>query len=345
MIEISFIIPVYKNTVEEIDKCIASIKKQNIEKYEIIIVNDGSDDENIENYFLKKTHQCDSIIYLSQKNSGSAVARNNGLEKAKGEYVFFVDSDDQLADNFYGYFKKIEKQETDIMIFDYSNWNQEVENVITLNQKMNFNNNKELLFSSVMFNNSIYNGFMFGAIWGKCFKRIFLEKNELKFRDKLRKAQDRMFMLESYFYAKKIEYFPIQEYRYRINDSSICRQMNMNMIDYYYELFIEMSNFCIKNSITMDSFKYLTYGIVSEMLPLTIFHIDNKEKYKEKKKLYRKISIKFKFEKELENLCFKDFNTLTRKIKFFLYKYRLFFILYLYFHFKQKKERKKSFKK
>ncbi|MCI9279667.1 MAG: glycosyltransferase [Bacilli bacterium] len=345
MIEISFIIPVYKNTLEEIHNCIESIKKQNIEKYEIIVINDGSNDKDIENYFLKNHHECNSLVYLSQKNYGSAVARNNGLKKAKGEYIFFVDSDDQLADNFYFNFKKIKKQKIDIMIFDYSNWNQEGENFITLNQQMNFNTKKEVLFSSVMFNNAIYNGFMFGAIWGKCFKRIFLERNNLRFRDKLRKAQDRMFMLECYFYAQKIEYFPIQEYRYRINDNSICRKMNLKMIDYYYELFIEMSNFCIKNNISTDSYKYLTYGIVSEMLPLTIFHIDNEEKYKEKKNFYREISIKFKFKRNLEKMNFKDFDTLTRKIKFFLYKHHLFSVLYIYFHLKQKKDRKKSFKK
>lgn len=92
--DISVIIPVY-NTEKYLTACINSVIQQENVSLEIILVDDGSTDSsaNICDNFAK-TH--DNIIVIHIKNSGPATAKNVGLKFAKGEYVSFTDSDDEL---------------------------------------------------------------------------------------------------------------------------------------------------------------------------------------------------------------------------------------------------------
>ena len=91
---ISIIIPVY-NAEKYLNRCIDSILSQSFNKYELILVNDGSTDNSL--------HICssyailyDNVLLVSQSNSGVSSARNKGLRHAKGEFVMFVDSDDYM---------------------------------------------------------------------------------------------------------------------------------------------------------------------------------------------------------------------------------------------------------
>lgn len=109
MKSVSIIVPVY-NTEKYIEKCIKSLLNQNYYNYEIVIINDGSTD-NSENVILKyKTENPNIIKYYKKENTGVADTRNFGIEKAQGEYVIFVDSDDcvekSLLSDLSGYFEE-----------------------------------------------------------------------------------------------------------------------------------------------------------------------------------------------------------------------------------------------
>lgn len=94
MPRISIIVPVYK-AEKYLNACIDSILKQTYEDFELILIDDGSPDRCpmvCDDYALKDKR----VKVIHQKNSGVAVARNNGLEIATGEYITFVDSDDYI---------------------------------------------------------------------------------------------------------------------------------------------------------------------------------------------------------------------------------------------------------
>ena len=95
MKKISFIIPMY-NAGSYIGDCINSILSQNLAKedFEIIVVDDGSVDKGKDVVL-----SFDNIKYFYQENKGQAAARNVGLTKAEGEYIWFVDADDMLVPN------------------------------------------------------------------------------------------------------------------------------------------------------------------------------------------------------------------------------------------------------
>lgn len=99
---LSIIVPMYK--VEQyIEKCLLSTQNQNIEKseYEIVVVNDGSPDNSLE-IAEKLTSQYDNIHVYSKENGGLSSARNFGISKSQGEYIFFLDSDDWIDENCLG---------------------------------------------------------------------------------------------------------------------------------------------------------------------------------------------------------------------------------------------------
>lgn len=96
---LSIIIPCY-NSEKYLSKCIDSCINQNLDKseYEIIIVNDGSTDNSIrliDTYVQKYAN----IKCILKENGGLSSARNAGLQKAKGDYVWFVDSDDWISED------------------------------------------------------------------------------------------------------------------------------------------------------------------------------------------------------------------------------------------------------
>ncbi len=95
---ISIIVPVY-NVENYIKKCLDSLIKQTYKNIEIIVVNDGSQDES--EIIIQKECELDKrVLYFKKKNGGLGSARNYGLERAKGKYVCFVDSDDWVSPDF-----------------------------------------------------------------------------------------------------------------------------------------------------------------------------------------------------------------------------------------------------
>lgn len=93
---LSVIIPAY-NVEEYIGNCMESILRQKVSfAYEIIVIDDGSTDATAQQ--LEKYSHCEQVIILHQKNRGLSAARNKGIDCSRGEYLCFVDSDDELTD-------------------------------------------------------------------------------------------------------------------------------------------------------------------------------------------------------------------------------------------------------
>lgn len=114
--DISIIVPIY-NAEKYIEKCIDSLIKQTKKELEFILVNDGSTDSTDE---LIKKYKDKRIKYFKNKNQGIGKTRNFGIEKATGEYLMFVDSDDYLdltaCEELY---KNIKKHKSDLVICDF----------------------------------------------------------------------------------------------------------------------------------------------------------------------------------------------------------------------------------
>jgi glycosyltransferase involved in cell wall biosynthesis len=99
---ISLIIPIY-NVEPYVERCLLSLENQDIsqDNYEIICINDGSPDDSRE-VVLRLQKEFSNIILIDQVNQGVSYARNNGIKKASGKYLLFIDPDDYIQTNSLG---------------------------------------------------------------------------------------------------------------------------------------------------------------------------------------------------------------------------------------------------
>lgn len=110
MPKFSIIIPVY-NVEKYIKKCLDSVFNQTYKDFEVIIVNDGTPDNSMD--VVKKY----DVKIIEQKNQGQSVARNNGVKKATGEYIIFLDSDDYWKKDLLKEINKSLKNDPDVVRF------------------------------------------------------------------------------------------------------------------------------------------------------------------------------------------------------------------------------------
>lgn len=100
MTEVSIIVPIY-NAEKHLGACIESILHQSYRNFELLLVNDGSRDKSGE---ICKTYaqQDERIVLIEQENAGVSAARNRGIDRATGDYIIFVDSDDIIPIDYVG---------------------------------------------------------------------------------------------------------------------------------------------------------------------------------------------------------------------------------------------------
>jgi glycosyltransferase involved in cell wall biosynthesis len=116
--KLSIVVPVY-NVEPYVARCINSLLKQNIDdsEYEVIIVNDGSTDNSLL-VVLDIIHSKSNVRLICQENMGLSVARNVGMDACKGEYIWFVDSDDWIEENCLSEIAKL-LQNIDVLAMGY----------------------------------------------------------------------------------------------------------------------------------------------------------------------------------------------------------------------------------
>lgn len=140
--DVSIIIPVY-NTERYLKECINSVLVQGLLNYEIIIVNDGSTDRS-EQIILDYKKKYSFIKYIKQKNLGQGAARNQGIAKSKGKYIYFMDSDDKLKPNsLLNLYKIMDEKKLDLILFDGSTF---YDSEMNIEHKMNFDYRRSLSY-------------------------------------------------------------------------------------------------------------------------------------------------------------------------------------------------------
>lgn len=95
-VKYSVVIPLY-NKAEYISRTLKSVLAQSFQNFEVIVVDDGSRDDSLK---IARQTDPDKIRVIAQENQGTAVARNTGIEHASGEYIAFLDADDEWKSNY-----------------------------------------------------------------------------------------------------------------------------------------------------------------------------------------------------------------------------------------------------
>lgn len=316
---VSIIVPVY-NCENYIEKCIQSILQQTFERFELILINDGSTDLS-EDIILKYEKKDSRIKYFKQNNLGPSKARNNGINKSIGRYLAFIDADD-IIDKFY-----IEKlvniiieEKADIVCCGYKDYS--IYGVYSFND---FWKDKDKL-STVEFVKCLCSG-VGGTLWGKILRKDIITENNLELDNNIYMREDLIFLLEYAQFCKKICVINENLYKYnRMNSQSISSNINI--------VYLENNIFVIKKITELLKKLQIEELIINEIINKSISSliievlsneckrfIENKELKKYKKSI--RMLIENKYVKEnlgRINTCDKKEILVIRLLKIRLYK-------------------------
>lgn len=251
---ISIIIPVY-NVEAYLAECLNSILKQEYTNIEIIAVDDGSTDSS-SNILQKYAKQDKRITVLRKPNGGIASARNYSLRYAKGNYIFFVDSDDLIAPNAIQTLVSIaEMHKADIVSFGFKKFykDTDIQKISSLNTKPARMIDRQEMFR-ICFDENFKTKCSNGAYtWARLFKKNVL--NDLTFDVKREFYEDEDFaskLIASLSEAHRIVLFDIPLYYYRQRKSSLVHSKRSKRLFALYACRSTMLKRFSKNSIEFN---------------------------------------------------------------------------------------------
>lgn len=218
---LSIIVPFY-NVEEYIEDCIRSMYNQDIpiENYEVICINDCSPDNSVE-IIRKLQKEYDNIVLIEHtKNKRQGGARNTGLRCAKGEYIWFVDSDDYIMPNVFNILlNSAMKSSLDVLQFGYTRDNDK----LLIND---FYKNKILAGEDYLFTDDIDDWYdKINAPWHQIIRKELIVRNNIEFIENIQ-FEDTDYMLSVFLNANRVQYISVCAYNYRINNNSITLSVN-----------------------------------------------------------------------------------------------------------------------
>lgn len=215
--ELSIIIPLY-NAEYYIQECLDSIVHSSLTDYEIIVVNDGSTDSSVK-VLTPYLSKFPSIRLINQKNSGVSIARNKGLQEARGKYVTFIDADDYInGDELKSIMTFAQFQNTDFIVTGHQRvCNNEIIGTEVLgNQRFNGDEIKRYFEKGWVG--------IFQPVWGKLYSREIIQLNNVKFRGGVKMYEDSIFNFEYMVHIKNMQLLSKVFYSYRKNQGSVTTQ-------------------------------------------------------------------------------------------------------------------------
>lgn len=233
---ISVVVPCY-NIENYIEKTIKSVLNQTYSDYELLLVNDGSTDKTLK--FLKKYENLDKRInIIDKKNGGVSSARNSGIEKSKGEYIYFLDGDDTIEEDFFE--KAINifnlNREIDILSFGFDIVSEKNEQI----KKYSFKKYDKKVFDSEDFLNKYFLKKIRQNMCSFIAKREIIIKNNIKFSEGIAYGEDQEFQIKTIFNSKKIYYDEKCYFHYlKRENSAVNEKIKLKRLD-LIKIFIEI---------------------------------------------------------------------------------------------------------
>lgn len=267
--KVSIIVPIY-NVEKYLERCVTSILNQTYKNIEVLLIDDCATDTSGE--IAKKFEQKDSRCrYIKrEKNGGLSAARNTGVENATGEYLSFIDSDDWVSENFIAHLiNKAKEQDADITVCDYTMIDDNGKET-KANTLGNLNDNSKLEEKIAYIRNHVVT---------KLFKKDFFIKQNLKFPEDIRRAEDMGIIIPLLTRTNKIAILNEALYYYYQRSNSLSNNRKPERIDlsFYSIAFKKL----VKNSNGLYPEEIEYHGILEMIYGKTMLMIRHKYSNKE----------------------------------------------------------------
>lgn len=240
---ISIVIPIY-NVGQYIVKCLDSVFSQTFSNIEVILVDDCGTDNSMElvREYLLEHNMPQARIVVHEKNRGLSAARNTGLENAKGDYVYFLDSDDCITDDCIEVLvKALDEREYDVVMADYRLVGAECDC-----------SDLKLLQGGLVGNSAVLGAYAKGLwyvmAWNKLCRREFLIDNDLFF-DEGYLHEDVIWNFKLACKAESLYVAHRKTYNYLVRSSSIMTSMSIEKdVTVYLKAFGRIIDFVKKEN-------------------------------------------------------------------------------------------------
>lgn len=276
MVKVSVIVPIY-NAEQYLEQCLDSIVSQTLKDIEIILIDDGSTDGSAE---ICKKYLADSrVSYYRKENEGLAAARDDGMMRANGEYIGFVDSDDWLKPEMYEKMHAAAKSNDSDIVF--CNCQQNENGHVFTPEMPTGAYDREAIKKEILPKTLAYigkNGSKRALRWSNClriYKTEILHKNNIKFDRRLRRSQDLQLTYEATLVAQNYYYIGEPLYHNRVVSDSLSRGYTKNMwplytylIEILYKDTEKFKEMDLMDQMHLRAFFFATDCIENEMKPL-----------------------------------------------------------------------------
>ena len=213
---VSIIVPVYNNEIF-LSQCMESILGQDYTYIEIIAVDDGSTDDsaNILNELAKKDKR---LHVYSKANNGVSSARNFGIKKARGDYIFFVDSDDCIAKNCISYLLALaEKNNSPVATVPMPNKFTGKDSLI---DAADLTDSNTYVISGEKAATMMLSYKIVISSWGKLFSKEIIEKNKICFDESLAYGEGFLFSVACFLSSNSVAIGDRKVYNYRLDNAT-----------------------------------------------------------------------------------------------------------------------------
>ena len=251
--KVSVIVPVY-NTEKYLRRCLDSLVNQTLDEMEILLVDDGSTDSSTEIMKEYEERYNDRVKVITKENGGQATARNLGIQKSKGRYIGFADSDDYVDTKmFETMYLVAEKEQCDLVECHYHYICEEQNRVKELKTRgdiRQYKDQKDMLINPQV------------SPWNKLYRREVLMHEGVDFPEGLI-YEDTAFYIKTIPFVKKQRYVDERFVYYFLRETSTMNSNKSrkvgnifsvlkNLLDFYkknhwYETYQEeLEYFCVK---------------------------------------------------------------------------------------------------
>ena len=299
MLKVSIIIPVY-NASDSIRKMLDSILAQTLNEFEVLMIDDGSTDESgriLDEYSAKDKR----FKAFHKQNEGVAMARQLGIDNAKGEYCIHADADDRMDSTMLEeLYTEAKAKDADVVIADYFVCSKQGETVCK--QQPSDLSPEHVLQD--MFDNKL-----FGALWHKLVRTDLYRKYNAKFFKGINHCEDLLIWVQLLQHPEvMVSYLPKAYYHYVVNDNSITRhfthetyEMRLRFRDKLKDLLV------VPNAI--EIIEKVSFGIFTEGFIYDVLSSEEMEKgiFTYRKSIEHLDSLKWKMGFLLLKWGFKDF--------------------------------------
>ncbi len=321
--KLSIIVPVY-NVEKYLRRCLDSLVNQSLSEIEVICINDGSKDNSLSILREYEKKYKDKIKIIDKENEGVWKGRFDGVKKASGEYIGFVDSDDYVNEDFaLKLYSNAIRNNSDIAVCGFDRIDMETNKIYSRemckSSKYNFNIKQ----------NPGYLLMLNGAPWNKIFRHELFD-NMYKMKNIPRVVDDLMFQQLLYIHAKKVTFVNESLIYYMIRKDSIMNSINVDWLTSVYDSMVELREYYKKENKSLleyvDTCSFLHIGISLMYRLSNNKDIDFKKLLKENDNYLKKNFPKYKKSKYI-----KLYYIITHKcVNFKLWVVKIFYNLGLF---------------